>query len=218
MISAPMEACWRKIGTLGDRSCVRLAEHLLCRNCPVFLQQKDHLFSKPIGEGAELAVDTNVNSKTASRKEGPTVLLFRVGSHRYGFPARNVGSVARRSAIRSLPSSPHPAVVGLTQLQGELLPVVSMHQLLGIEAPERKPEDEEIARFVVLADRRGSVALMVDRVEGIVRTDQDNIRPVPANTDRRTRSLVARILTHEDEPVALVEMDLLVNQIAGAQT
>jgi chemotaxis signal transduction protein len=212
-----MEACWRKIGTLGDRSCVHLAEHLLCRNCPIFLQQKDHLFSKPIGEGAELAVDTNVNSKPA-RKEGPTVLLFRVGSHRYGFPARHVGSVARRSIIRSLPASSHPAVVGLTQLQGDLLPVVSMHQLLGIEASERKPEDEEIARFVVLADRRGSIALMVDRVEGIVPTDQDQIRPVPANTDRRTRSLVARILTHEDEPIALVEVDLLVNQIAGAQT
>src|SRR5262245_23179704 len=29
-------ACWRTIGVRGDHSCPELAEHVHCRNCPVY--------------------------------------------------------------------------------------------------------------------------------------------------------------------------------------
>ena len=30
------DACWRRIGVAGDRTCPELAQHVHCRNCPVY--------------------------------------------------------------------------------------------------------------------------------------------------------------------------------------
>ena len=78
-----------------------------------------------------------------------------IGEQRYGLPADTLVEVIRRPRLTRVPHGP-PALMGVANLRGTVLPVVSLARLMGEEAG---PE----ARVAVL-DHNGPVGLLVDAV------------------------------------------------------
>ncbi len=83
-------------------------------------------------------------------------LLARVRDERYAFPVEVVREVARGLEVTPVPGAP-PAVRGVHNLRGEVIPVVELAMLLGLGGGE--------AQSVVVAEHAGRRAgLAVDEL------------------------------------------------------
>jgi purine-binding chemotaxis protein CheW len=89
-----------------------------------------------------------------------SVLTFRVGERRLALEAGEVAEVVRRPLITRVPQAP-PALSGVANVRGEVIPVVSVAGLLG-EAAAAPAVD----RLIVL-DRAERLGLAVDEVMGL---------------------------------------------------
>jgi len=68
------EACWRRIGVSGDRSCPELAQHVHCRNCPVYAGAAQRLPARRVGQPEDVA-NAIVYLATTPYATGSTVLI-----------------------------------------------------------------------------------------------------------------------------------------------
>jgi purine-binding chemotaxis protein CheW len=85
--------------------------------------------------------------------------LFRIADSSFGFRLGDVDEIVRLPALAPMPLSP-PSLLGLANLRGVVLPVVSLRRLLGL--PE--VTHDETVRVIVIG-RGAPVGFVVDRVE-----------------------------------------------------
>jgi len=101
-------------------------------------------------------------------------LTFRVDQRAYAVRAHDVTEVVRVPPATHVPESP-AALVGLANLRGSVLPVVSLRRMLGLE----DAATVRTTRAVVL-NLGSPVALVVDAVEALVAVAADRIESRPA--------------------------------------
>lgn len=95
--------------------------------------------------------------------ENGDVLTFKVGGEALSFPAGDVAEIIRLRAITRVPHGP-AALLGVTNLRGAVLPVVSLAGLLGRPVAAPAPS----ARIVVTGNG-GAVGLLVDEVSALTK-------------------------------------------------
>jgi len=95
-----------------------------------------------------------------AERERPYLTFVSTG-RRYAFPADEIVEVIRTPAAARVPLAP-PALMGLANYRGEILPLVSLRRLLGVE-----PTTGTGARAIVLGGG-APAALVVDIVESLV--------------------------------------------------
>lgn len=83
-------------------------------------------------------------------------LVFAVGPERFALPLTQVREVIATQPVTSLPGSPG-WLVGLTNLRGELVPVVDLTRLLDLP-----PSDTEPAHLVVVETDGGTAGVTAD--------------------------------------------------------
>ncbi len=96
-------------------------------------------------------------------------LTVELGGERFALPASDVAEVIRRPAVTRVPLGPS-SLLGVANLRGAVMPVVSLHKLLGREG---LPSGN--ARVVVI-DRGSPVGLAVDRVASLASSENDDVR------------------------------------------
>ncbi|MDP3173213.1 MAG: chemotaxis protein CheW [Phenylobacterium sp.] len=107
-------------------------------------------------------------------------LEFRLAGQAYALALDRVREVIL--SPQDLASLPHADAVGIgvVEHRGGLLPIVSLHALLGLAAATPQAG----ARVVVAAIGEASVGLLVDEVRAILRTPQDMVGAVPTVLNR----------------------------------
>jgi purine-binding chemotaxis protein CheW len=116
----------------------------------------------------------------AQQAEGELALLgFELAGQLYGLPLDEVQAVlAAPSGLATLPQS-DDAALGVVSTQDRLLPLVSLHRLLGLQA-----EPQRGGRVVVIRIGDSEVGLVVDRLQPIVRLPPGAVDPAPAVLNR----------------------------------
>jgi purine-binding chemotaxis protein CheW len=94
------------------------------------------------------------------------VLVFEVGGRRYGLPAADVRELLRAVAILPLPQAP-PAVEGIINLRGTIVPVLDLRQRFRLPARPLEHTDH----FIVAGAGDRTVALRVDRAVDLIQLD-----------------------------------------------
>jgi purine-binding chemotaxis protein CheW len=97
-------------------------------------------------------------------------LTFRVGARLYALPATEVSAVIRIPPVARVPHSPK-SLLGLANLRGAVVPLISTHALLG-QAPA---ETDNAALRAIVLDGAVPIALAVDAVEALVTRDATEI-------------------------------------------
>lgn len=94
---------------------------------------------------------------------------FSLEGQRYAIPLARVRRVVRMVEVTPLPKSPD-VVIGVFDLQGVILPVLSMHRRFGLAKEESSLTDQ-----LLIADTSSqTVALVVSSVNGVVeKTDTE---------------------------------------------
>ncbi len=98
------------------------------------------------------------------------VLVFKLDQARYCLPLSSVERAVRAARITPLPKAPQ-IVLGVINLQGEVIAVADMRGRLDLPARELSLDD----RFLIARTPRRRLALVVDSLEGIRHLDQEQI-------------------------------------------
>src|SRR5688572_29992828 len=96
-------------------------------------------------------------------------LTLRIDERCYALRAEDVAEVIRVPSMTRVPQSP-PALLGIANLRGSVLPVASLRGLLGMTEDTARAS----ARAVVL-DVGARVALVVDAVDALVSIMRERI-------------------------------------------
>jgi purine-binding chemotaxis protein CheW len=100
---------------------------------------------------------------------------FRLRDEEYGVDIGSVREITRVVDISHIPESPS-FIKGVTNLRGQIIPVVDLAKQFGLAPQEKLPES---ARIVVTEVKGQTVGMIVDEVPEVIKIPEENIEPTP---------------------------------------
>lgn len=197
--AAVLDDCWNRIGVRGDGSCPELPRHAHCRNCPVFAAAAAALLDAPLPAHYRQDWARHFAASAAvATTDTETALVFRIGEEWLALPVTLFAEVVPLRPIHPLALRGEQVLRGLVNVRGELLPCVSLGNLLGIQGQTRggqRARDTSFERMLVLRGEDGRYVFPVREVAGIVRFDPAALGAAPATLAgalaRHTRAMLS---------------------------
>ena len=99
---------------------------------------------------------------------------FEVGKEIFGVDILMVREIIRSAPITAVPNSPE-FVEGVINLRGDIIPVIDLRKRLNLFTEEMQKKN-----WILILDIEGSVTgFVVDRVDEVLKIDENNIEPAP---------------------------------------
>lgn len=98
------------------------------------------------------------------------LLPFTLDEQRYALALSSVENVVRAAAITPLPKAPE-IVLGIVNVRGRVIPVVDIRKRFGLPPRQLGLSDQ----FIIAITPKRPVALVVDRVEGLIEIDEQAV-------------------------------------------
>jgi len=127
---------------------------------------------------------------------------IRTGGEHYALPVDRVTEVGELGELTPVPGSA-PEVLGIRNLRGQVLPVIDLATLLGLQ----KGDGNERIVVAESGDRRAGLA--VESVEGV-----DDL---PDPSQEADSKYLAGVVLVDGAPVGIVELDTLLDALAPAE-
>ena len=119
-------------------------------------------------------------------------VIFEVNGEIYGLNILIAESIESMYRITRVPKSP-PEIVGVINLRGDIVPIISLRKILGLE-----DSYTDLTRLIIVRFEDYRLGLIVDRVYDILTVPQNNIQTnVDVLTDRE-RIFVSGIINMND--------------------
>ena len=206
--------CWNRIGVRGDSSCERLVEHVRCLNCPVFETAAAKRLERPIPRVDLSQHDDRAPLRTQHDAQGASesFLVFRIGDEWLALPTSIFKRIVQTRPIHTLPHRQHRAVLGVVNVQGELLVCLSLAYLLGFETDAAAREDrarQNLPRLLVVARGEEHAVFPVDQVDGVHRIAVANFFPPPATLSQAAAAHTRAVVPWRGMSVGLLDADAL---------
>jgi purine-binding chemotaxis protein CheW len=146
---------------------------------------------------------------TVAGEQKVSLISFELGCQEYALPLESVREIIRVPEHISEMARSESAVLGVVTLRDRLLPLVSLHVLLGLPSASAR---EDRGRVVVLPMGSGAIGVVTDRTREILHVDPGDIDAAPSLLTRGDG--VAEItsicrLDHGKRLVALLSPDRL---------
>ena len=198
--------CWNKIGVSGDRSCPELAQHVHCRNCPVFGSAARYFFHRPAPEGyLEEWAGLLARPATHGSSDHSGLLVFRLGVEWLSIDILGALEVTSVRPIHRVPHRSNAVFTGLINLRGQLHPCVSLHGLLQIDPidPDTNPP---IAPRLILIRKDGETwAFPADEVVGVRQVERTDLLNVPSTLANPAGSYSRAVFAWKDRSVNVLD-------------
>lgn len=152
------------------------------------------------------------NISVAGQPAARQYLAFALGASRYGLAIDQVVELRRDDPLTTLANAP-PALKGVTNLRGNIVPILDLGLALGGAAAV------EGAHSAVIILRSGGhlLGVVVDSVLDVVALRPDQIRPSPMLGERRLADYLSGVATHDERMLLLIELpQALVQTALGA--
>ena len=206
MSAQPTEGCWKSIGIYGDASCVELARHIHCRNCPVYASAAAQLLDAATPASYSQEWTEHVAApKSASRSETISVVIFRVALEWLALPSAIFKEIAGDRLIHSLPHRRNGALLGVVNIRGELLVCTSLAHVLGVEHAAKA----SVRRMLVIQQNGERTVCPVDEVHGIERFDPREFKAVPATLAATAETHLNSVLFWRGRSVGVLDPERL---------
>jgi purine-binding chemotaxis protein CheW len=145
------------------------------------------------------------------------LVVFKLGSEHYGVDIAAVAEIIRPQPITAVPRA-HKFIEGLTNLRGNVLPVIDLRKRFALPIQEITKE----TRIVVAEMDATLVGMMVDAVTEVLRVPSEAIEPPPAITsaaaDRSTNGFVKGVARVDPSPglaegrlIVLIDLEKVLN-------
>ena len=116
-----------------------------------------------------------IDTEEEIENEGLMQLVgFEVGSEMFGVDILMVREIIRSAPITAVPNSPE-FVEGVINLRGDIIPVIDLRKRLNLYTGETLKKN-----WVLILDIENSVTgFVVDRVDEVMKIEEDSIEPAP---------------------------------------
>ena len=212
-----IDDCWNRIGTSGDRSCVRLKEHGHCRNCEVHRATATRMMRREAPTEYRAAWTEHFSAPEHTwRASAEAVLVFRIEREWFALPAQDAVVVAESGKPHRLPHRGGNGLGGIVNVKGRLYPYVLLSPLLRIvRSDESAARHQTGARIVVFRLAGTAFALPVEEVHGIHRYHEGELQAPPATLGVEARRYIRGMLHIDDMTAGCLEAEILGQQLAG---
>jgi chemotaxis-related protein WspD len=209
MSAQPGDAgCWNKIGVGGDRSCPRLSTFIHCRHCDVVAAAARQSLRRPVDEAYREQWARQLRMPLPQRVTADrSGLVFRIGREWLALPARVIDTVAPLAPLHRVPHRTGAILLGVVNIEGRLVPALSLAALLGIDENEAPASSgrRSFARLLVLDWEGQLLALPVADLHGIVRYAAPMVQAPAATIDKGVARFLAGVLPHAGMQVGLLD-------------
>ncbi|MGF6769630.1 chemotaxis-related protein WspD [Paraburkholderia sp. GAS199] len=211
---ASFDDCWNRIGVRGDSSCERLEEYVRCLNCPVFETAAARLLERPIPlvDLARHEAGATTHAQHQPRGATQSFLVFRIGDEWLALPTAIFKRIVQTRPVHTLPHRQHRAVLGVVNVQGELLVCLSLAHLLGFEPDTASRDDRarhDMPRLLVVSRAEEHAVFPVDQVDGVHRLAVDTFCPPPATLSHAAAAHTRAVAPWRGMSVGLLDADAL---------
>lgn len=133
-------------------------------------------------------------------------VVFTLSGTDYAVPVRDVAEIGRVPQITRVPNLPE-FVRGITNLRGEVVPVLSLPTLLGLQDVPQSPR----SRVLFLQSRSpiSSTGLIVDEVKGIQRIQSQQLEQVSGLIDDKVTSVLRGVHGRGDRLLNILDLEQL---------
>jgi len=158
-------------------------------------------------------------------------MVFRSGGEWLALRTALFEEIVRVRPVHTVPSLKNPAFLGLVNISGELLPCLSLPEVLGAtgiggtaanagaQAPEKTQGRAATARMAVVAGPGGRFVFPVDEMAGAHRLKDAERRAAPATVSRAPVHLTSGVFSHKGELVGILDeapfFEALLRSITG---
>lgn len=157
---------------------------------------------------------SNAAAKESQGKEETTqYIVVCLGIENYGIDIRYIDNIVRMQRITRVPKMPD-YLIGIINLRGEILPVVSLRLKMGLEAGVY----EKSTRIIILkTENEGKMGVIVDNVKGVVTLGASQVEKVECDIKAEGRNFVSGVGKRENgELVSLLDLNAITLE-EGAQ-
>lgn len=209
--SLPEVSCWKRIGTLGDRSCPELPALGHCRNCPVFSAAGRELLDRALPEGyREEWTERLAGRKESEAVETSSVIIFRLRQEWLAMKTVFFQQAADIAQPHSIPLRTGDLFKGIVNVNGELVLCVDLAALLGVTGGEGDETGRKVyPRLIVISRSSERFAFPADEVFGVHRFPLSLIQEVPATVSRSMQTLTTGIFPWGAKKVGLLNEEKL---------
>lgn len=143
---------------------------------------------------------------SATERERLTAIAVRSAGQRYALPIEQVREIHQIVAFAEVPDETG-TVLGMVDVRGEVVPAVDVRTLLGAPLEPHTPDSP----MVIVTSGRGTVALVVDRVDAMFDVAADSLEPAPDLHPLSTRMLGA--CRYEEELIFFLDLETLLDPV-----
>ncbi len=104
------------------------------------------------------------------------LVVFNLANEHYGVDIAAVNSIVRMQTVTAVPHAPS-FIEGITNLRGEVLPVMSLRKRFGLSPGEDTVSQAAETRIVVVEMDGAKVGMVVDAVSEVLRVSDEDIEP-----------------------------------------
>ena len=97
-------------------------------------------------------------------------VVFSLDEQRYALPLATIERIVRAVEVTALPHAP-PMVLGVIDMAGRILPVLSLRQHFGLPDRAVAPAD----RFLIARTALRTVAVVIDEAQGVIERRQSDV-------------------------------------------
>ena len=212
------ELCWKRIGVFGDSTCEKLVDFAHCRNCPDYYSAGKRLFDREIPAGyREEWAKILAGSKETEAPGTDFVVVFRLKNEWLALKTACFQEATGIRPVHTVPFRTDNVFRGLVNIHGELIPCVSVADILGLtgdvgESPERKI----YKRMIVLNKNGERFVFAVDEILGIYRISQDNQKKAPATLTGSAAAHTLCVLNIGKKTVGFLDEEKFFESLKGS--
>ena len=140
-------------------------------------------------------------------------IVVKIGGEQYGLNISYVENIVRMQKITRVPKAPH-YYVGVINLRGEIVPVMSVRRKMGLEDDVYTNK----SRIIILKlENLGLIGIIVDEVKEVINLGESDIDRNVSNANRRAdANYINGIGKDGDELVSIFEISSIVGEVETA--
>lgn len=134
-------------------------------------------------------------------------MVFELSSEAYGVDIGVVREIIRTQEITRVPSTPD-FVEGVTNLRGNVIPVVDLRKRFGLPLGEESKEN----RIVVVDIGQQDVGVVVDAVTEVLRVKTDSVEPPSSIITTADSDYLLGIVKLDDSLIILLDLPRVLSE------
>ena len=147
---------------------------------------------------------SNFNNKTEDKSVSVNqYVVFIIDEQSFGVDITQAKEIINQTELTSIPNAPD-FVEGVTNLRGEIVPIINLDKRLGINNSDQNKE----SKIIIVEFENTLVGMKVEDVEGIIRLNNEDIGKAPKITQGVNQEYISGVGKLDDDNKLLILLDL----------